>query len=330
MPSPKAGSSSSAQRVVDLVLKSVHAGGRHDGAIGVVVTRHRGAEDRHHRVADELHDRSPFPNNGAIHRGAVGVELAGQLTGVGVLGDRGVRADVAHDDGHVEPFGFADAAALVAKFLGDSAGQQSRKRLALLLAVHDGAMEVAQAIERALVARAHFGGELAKEVLDLGVDGLGRRAPRRGDGLDRFALGDEGEERLFDVGELAVRSDRAHQRLDDGGVEGGAAGRDHADGFDELVALGEVVLQEIAVAGRTLGEQRHGVLGVVVLREDHDAGTGVALAHLFGRVDPLAVERRRHADVGDEHVGSRRRGPGHGLVVVRADADDLQVSSVGR
>ena len=140
-------------RVVDLVLKSVHAGGRHDGPIGVIVTRHRGAEHRHDRVADELHDRSPFPNNGAVHRGAVGVELAGQLTGVGVLGDRRVRADVAHDDGHVEPFGLADAAALVAKFLGDSAGQQSRQGLALLLAVHDGAMEDAQAIESALVAR---------------------------------------------------------------------------------------------------------------------------------------------------------------------------------
>ena len=74
---------------------------------------------------------------------------------------------------HVEALGLADASTLVAKFLGDPAGQESRERLALLFAVDDGLMQVAQAIERALVAGAHFGGELAKEVLDLRVDGLG-------------------------------------------------------------------------------------------------------------------------------------------------------------
>ena len=42
----------------------------------------------------------------------------------------------------------------------------------------------------ALTSAASF----AKEVLDLGVDGLGCHATRGGDGLDRFAFGDEGEQ----------------------------------------------------------------------------------------------------------------------------------------
>ena len=89
----------------------------------------------------------------SIHRGAVGVELSGEFARVGVFGDRRVRADVAHDDGHVEPLGLADVPALVAQLLGDAARQQSRERLALFLAVDDGLVQVAQSIEGALVCR---------------------------------------------------------------------------------------------------------------------------------------------------------------------------------
>ena len=88
---------------------------------------------------------------------------------------------------------------------------------------------------------------------------------------------------------------------------------------------GDVVLQEVPVAGRALGQQRDGVLGVVVLREDHDAGARMPLAHLLGRVDALAVERRGHPDVGDEDLGLERGGPLHHLVVVGGDPDDPEV-----
>ena len=67
-----------------------------------------------------------------------------------------------------------------------------------------------------------------------------------------------------------------HEGVDDGRVEQGAAGGHGADGVDELVALGQPVLQQVGVAGGALAEQGHGVLGVVVLGEDHDAGAGVA------------------------------------------------------
>ena len=117
---------------------------------------------------------------------------------------------------------------------------------------------------------------------------------------------------------------------DDGRVERGPPGRDRADGIDELVTFGDVVLQEVAVARRTLGEQRHGVLGVVVLRQDHDAGTRVTLAHLLGRVDAFAVERRRHADVGHEHVGLVAVAPATVPLEVRGDADDTRGPGVAR
>ena len=117
----------------------------------------------------------------------------------------------------------------------------------------------------------------------------------------------------------------AHQRVDDLGVEHRAAGGHRADGLDQLVALGHPVLQQVGVAGGALGQQRDGVLGVVVLGQDHDAGAGVALAHLLGRLDALVLEGGRHADVGDDDLGLGLGGAGDQLVVVGGDADDLEV-----
>ena len=116
---------------------------------------------------------------------------------------------------------------------------------------------------------------------------------------------------------------RADQGVDDGRVEGVAPGGHGADRVDQLVALGDVVLQQVAVAGRALGQQRDGVLGIVVLREDDDAGPGMALAHLLGGVDPLPVEGRRHPDVGHQHLRCQRLGALDDLVVVGRHAHDL-------
>ena len=52
---------------------------------------------------------------------------------------------------------------------------------------------------------------------------------------------------------------------------------------------------------------------------------GMLLAQLLGRFDPLALERRRHADVGDEHLGCGCARARDQLVVVRGDADDLEI-----
>ena len=117
------------------------------------------------------------------------------------------------------------------------------------------------------------------------------------------------------------------QRLDDGRIQGGAAGGHRADGVDQLAALGDVVFQQVAVAGRTLGQQRDRVLGLLVLRQHHDPGAGMALAHLPGGVDALAAERRRHPDVGHDHLGLGGVGAADELVVIGGHPDDLKVAA---
>ena len=226
---------------------------------------------------------------------------------------------------HHDPLGLADVSAVTPELLRQPSGKQPRQRLALLLAVDDRLVEQPQALQRTFGAGRHAFGELDEHGLDLGVDRLGRQSPRRGDGLDRLALGDHAQELLLGRRQTAVRGHRSHEGVDDRGVERVAPGGDGADRVDQLVALGDVILQQVAVAGRALGQQRDGVLRVVVLREDHDAGAGMALAHLLGRVDALAVEGRRHPDVGDEDLGLQRGGTLDDLVVVRGHPDDLEV-----
>ena len=57
-----------------------------------------------------------------------------------------------------------------------------------------------------------------------------------------------------------------HERFDDLGVEHRAAGGDLADGAGELVAFGHPILEEVGVPRCAVGEERDGVLRVVVLR----------------------------------------------------------------
>ena len=146
-----------------------------------------------------------------------------------------------------------------------------------------------------------------------------------GDRLDRPALGDLVQQVLVGRGEAGVVGDRLHQRLDDLRVEHRAAGRHLAHCPGELVALADPVLEEVGVAGGAVAEQGDGVVGVVVLRQHDHAGAGVALAELLGRVDALPLEARRHADVGDEHLGRRRLGPGEEAVVVVGRPDHIEV-----
>ena len=117
----------------------------------------------------------------------------------------------------------------------------------------------------------------------------------------------------------------ADQRADDHRVEHRAAGGDLADRPAELVALGDAVLEQVGVAGGALRQQRHGVVGVVVLAEDDDAGARMDLADLLDGVDALTLEVRRHPDVGHDDVGVQLGGAGDERVVVLGDADDLDV-----
>ena len=155
-------------------------------------------------------------------------------------------------------------------------------------------------------------------------------AARRSDGLDRPSAGDGGEQLLLGGAQVAVARDRLDELVDDAGIEGRAARGHGPHGVDQLVALGDAILEQVAVAGRPFGQQRDRVLGVVELAEDHDAGARVQLADHLGRLDPLALEARRHADVGDDHLRCRRIRAGHEAVVVGGLAHDLDVGVPGR
>ena len=89
------------------------------------------------------------------------------------------------------------------------------------------------------------------------------------------------------------------------------------------------VLEQIGIAFRSLAEQRDGIVGVVVLGEHHHPGPRVTLAHLLGGVNAFPLERRRHADVGHDHLGGGRLGPADQLVVVGGRPDHLEIGFEG-
>ena len=51
----------------------------------------------------------------------------------------------------------------------------------------------------------------------------------------------------------------------------------------------------------------------------------MTLADLLGREDPLLLEARRHADVGDDHLGRGGFGAGDEAVVVVGGSHDLEI-----
>jgi hypothetical protein len=116
----------------------MHAARSGDGTIGVILQRYRCTEDRHDRVADELHHRPALARDRAVHRSPVLVELSGQHARVGALSDGGVAADVRTQHRDLELIGLPDRTSLRAQQVGDAARQQAGQRFALLLAVDDG------------------------------------------------------------------------------------------------------------------------------------------------------------------------------------------------
>ncbi len=215
--------------------------------------------------------------------------------------------------------------AVAPELLGQAAGEAAAERLALLLAIDDGLVQQPEPTQPPFCASARILGNAQEELLDVVGDGLGRGPPRGGDGLDGLALGHEAEELLLVLRQIPLHRDRGDEGVDDGRVEGGATTGHGPHRLDELVPLGEAVLEQVPVAGGTVGQEADGVLGVVVLREDDDPCAGVTLAQLPGRLDALPLERGGHADVGDDDLGGEGVCARHELVVVGRDADHLEV-----
>ena len=126
---------------------------------------------------DVLHDRARLVEDGGVHLPPMGVELAGQHGGIGGLGDGAVAPHVGHEHGDLQPLGAAQGVADRRGASRPDPRQQPAQRLALLLTIHDGAVQQPQAPQRPLAARRHPLGQLHEQRLDGGVDGFGGGVP---------------------------------------------------------------------------------------------------------------------------------------------------------
>ena len=208
----------------------------------------------------------PSPRMASFIAARCSLSWRASAVGVGPLGDARVAADVGHQHGDVDLLGLADPPALAcaASRPGRRAAAATASRPAPRGRRSPGAACAGGAARWRSPVDAPWA-SLRNSFSTSSATASGVVACAGGDGLDRPALGDLLEQLLVGGVRVAVGADRLHERVDDGRVEGGAAGGHRPDGVDELVALGDPVLQQVAVAGRALDEQGDGVLGVVEL-----------------------------------------------------------------
>ena len=90
--------------------------------------------------------------------------------------------------------------------------------------------------------------------------------------------------------------------LDDLGVDDRSAGRHGTHCLDEIVGVGDTILEQVGAAVRTGFEKCQSVRRSGELAEHDDADRGVALPQASGGADSLVSASRWHADVGDDDV----------------------------
>ena len=91
------------QVVVELRDRQLHREGRADGALGIVLVRHRRPEDRHDGVADVLVDRPAVALDLARQRAKERGQDSTQVFGVEPFPERGRARQVGEQDGDQTP-----------------------------------------------------------------------------------------------------------------------------------------------------------------------------------------------------------------------------------
>jgi hypothetical protein len=114
------------------------------------------------------------------------------------------------------------------------------------------------------------------------------------------------------------------QRGHDLGVEHRPARAHLVDGLQQPVGVTEPLLEQVGDAGRAVLEELEGVLGVVVLGEDHDPRAGVVASHPTRELDALGGEGGRHPDVEDDDVDRVEGEQFEEAVRVTCGAEDLE------
>ena len=108
--------------LVDRGLALVHRMSGIERASRMIGLGQRRAENRHHRIADELHHGPVLGDDRPVHLRPVLVQLVGEDGGIGIFGDRRVATDVGHQHGHHERFRFPDPAPFTPEFVRDARG----------------------------------------------------------------------------------------------------------------------------------------------------------------------------------------------------------------
>ena len=198
------------------------------------------------------------------------------------------------------------------QLLGQAAGQQPGQRLALLLAVDDRLVQHPQPAQRAVVAASTRPWPASRNSCSTSsatASGVVWRATAMAlIGLPSAMKVSSSWSASLRSSSPACTGRTSASTIDR--VEQGAAGGDGPDGVDELVALGQPVLQQVASSRRRPSASSDTAYsGSSYWDRITIARAGVALADLLGGVDALALERRRHADVGhhDLRLRARRR-----------------------
>ncbi len=165
---------------VDLVHRQLHGQGGRRPSLGVVGMRERRAEDREDRVADELVDGAAMRDDDLGHAGEVAVEDLHDVSGIAVLGEPRIAAQVRHQDRHhallsaeAQPLGRLQER--LHDLGGDVAAERAADEIALAEAL-DHPVERARELTD-LVARAH--GQRLREVA---AGHAGHAARQRADG----------------------------------------------------------------------------------------------------------------------------------------------------
>ena len=204
---------------VELVLTILHREGASDRARGVVVPRHRRAEDRHHRVALELVDRAAVRRHHLGHRAEVTADQVGHDAGAEPLGERREPPDVAEQDRDLE-LDLLDHA--VGEPVGDLRRHERPERLGLRALLDHGGVQLLQPVDGGGAVAA---GDPSEQLGDAAVDGLLGGAELAGHLLVPQAAAHHVEDPpVVLVGVSAPREPLGDRRVDDA-----AAGVDLAD-----------------------------------------------------------------------------------------------------
>jgi hypothetical protein len=149
--------------------------------------------------------------------------------------------------------------------------------------------------------------ELGEDAGNVGLDRLRREKERVADRLVRATLGHQRENLALTLGQVVERhpgTPSAHELGDDLWVDDGATAGDPPDRIGEIVEVVNAVLEQVADAACTIGDQAQGEGRLDVLRqnEDPDARAVLGADRLRG-AEALVRVGRRHPDVDDRDIG---------------------------